>query len=242
MRVCCEERRAADGRTVHSVTTWHNAGRRTRAADGSRNEPGALRDGPVRPPGVPGPRVQERSLAVWNSTAALHGVCLSQADGMLGKGAVLSGPPSTTPSSLPSQIPRQASLLPPLPLPPLPPSVLSRLPRRQSVHVVMTSHPGRCCLSQAASWLFQLYFLSDHARVFELASFSRSCYRSAFIRLGVLWADRTFASDGCSQPALVSSPLLQWVYLPPMAHMQSCCAPCSYAAMLARNQWVWCYG
>ena len=168
--------------------------------------------------------------------------CLSQADGMLGKGAVLSGPPSTTPSSLPSQIPRQASLLPPLPLPPRPPSVLSRLPRRQSVHVVMTSHPGRCCLSQAASWLFQLYFLSDHARVFELASFSRSCYRSAFIRLGVLWADRTFASDGCSQPALVSSPLLQWVYLPPMAHMQSCCAPCSYAAMLARNQWVWCCG
>ena len=125
---------------------------------------------------------------------------------MLGKGAVLSGPPSTTPSSLPSQIPRQASLLPPLPLPPRPPSVLSRLPRRQSVHVVMTIHPGRCCLSQAASWLFQLYFLSDHARVFELASFSRSCYRSAFIRLGVLWADRTFASDGCSQPALVSSP------------------------------------
>ena len=55
-RVCCEERRAADGSTVHSVTTWHNAGRRTRAADGSRNEPGALRDGPVRPPGVPGPR------------------------------------------------------------------------------------------------------------------------------------------------------------------------------------------
>ena len=28
-RVCCEERRAADGSTVHSVTTWHNAGQDT---------------------------------------------------------------------------------------------------------------------------------------------------------------------------------------------------------------------
>ena len=51
---------------------------RTRAADGSRNEPGALRDGPVRPPGVPGPRVQERRSAVRNSRAALHGVCLPE--------------------------------------------------------------------------------------------------------------------------------------------------------------------
>ena len=151
---------------------------------------------------------------------------------MLGKGAVLSGPPSTTPSSLPSQIPRQASLLPPLPLPPRPPSVLSRLPRRQSVHVVMTIHPGRCCLSQAASWLFQLYFLSDHARVFELASFSRSYYHSAFIRLGVLWADRTFVSDGCSQPArpgqlhcfsgCISHPWLTCSPAVPLARMRQC--------------------
>ena len=80
-RVCCEERRAADGSTVHSVTTWHNQCRAGHelptAAVTSQARFATVPCGHQAFPGLR-PRVQERRSAVRNSRAALHGVCLPE--------------------------------------------------------------------------------------------------------------------------------------------------------------------